>query len=66
MDATSPYVFYGLASQVTGKVFDWYLTPEDAERAHGEIENDDPDLASAIYITRVDFSEEMFRSGPSE
>lgn len=50
----TPNVFYGLASHVTGKVFDWYPTPEDAELARAEIEHDDPNLAALIYVTEVD------------
>jgi hypothetical protein len=54
MEATAPHVFHGLASHRTGKVFEWYQNPEDAERAREQIVSEEPDLAGVLYVTSVD------------
>lgn len=54
MEATTPpYMFHGLASHRTGRVFDWYPTPEDAEHALQRIVSEEPDLAGVLYVTSV-------------
>lgn len=52
----APYVFYGLASRLTSKMFEWYATHDEAERVREEILRDEPDLAAVIYVAEVDLS----------
>lgn len=52
----SARVFYGIASHQTGKVFDWYPTQADAERALSEILDDEPAFEPVLYIALVDLS----------
>ena len=52
---TGGVVFYGIGSSLSSDIDDFYASAEEAEAVLGRICADEPELAAALWVEKIEF-----------
>jgi hypothetical protein len=50
-------ILYGIASAISGDIWDWYPSRDEAEAMLARILGDEPDFEGELWVERVDLGE---------